>query len=192
MPHWASRSLAGRAHPPEQALKFQPHGLATTVRRVYRVLPSGLGIVAVLLWAFRRRLGPLPHPAPQSGGAALAVTAVAVLSVAFPGFRVKIPGRAPYRSPDDSWADHTARGAALILWTLAAGAGIMAGGLGPTMGNASRDGCHDRPDRQGAHLPLGLISLSGTSVWPPPACGASTHRFPCAGQRVSCTLGAER
>lgn len=82
---------------------------------------SGTAFLVVLRMAH----GPVMRGVPVVG-LALAGCAVAVLGTAVTVLRARVPSRSPAQAPDAYWEDAGTRAAALVLWAVIEGAGLLA------------------------------------------------------------------
>jgi len=99
-------------------------GATRAVRIVHAALVAGLSMVGatflVLLRALRMNFG-----FGAGLGRLFAVMSLVVLAVALFFLRSRIPQRRSDQSPDEYWSAHESRDAAVILWAIVQGAGMV-------------------------------------------------------------------
>jgi len=104
----------------------KPADFARVVRIMHGAMVAGLALVGATFFLLLRvgqspALGSTP-----SLGVALAGVGVGLLAVAVTVLRRRVPERPLDQSPDAYWATVERRGAAIVLWAVVEGAGLLA------------------------------------------------------------------
>jgi len=102
----------------------QPVAAARGVRILHAALAIGLSVVAGTFVFVLRSLGPSLPNTPLIGYATAGL-GLANLAVAAGFFRPRIPQRRTDQSPDDYWVTTEARAAAIVIWAMIEGAGLI-------------------------------------------------------------------
>jgi len=100
------------------------NGAARGVRILHAVLVIGLIVVGGVFVFVLRGLGPSLINTPLIGYATAGL-GLANLAVVVGFFRPRIPQRRTDQSPDDYWATYEARVAAIVIWAMIEGAGLI-------------------------------------------------------------------
>jgi hypothetical protein len=102
----------------------QPVAAARAVRILHAALVIGLILVGGVFVFLLRGLGPSLTNTPLIGYATAGL-GLANLAVVVGVFRPRIPQRRTDQSPDDYWATNEARAAAIVIWAMVEGAGLI-------------------------------------------------------------------
>ena len=98
---------------------------ARAVRILHAALAIGLSVVGGTFVFVLRGLGPSLTNTPVIGYATAGL-GLANLAVVVGFFRPRIPQRRTDQAPDDYWATNEARAAAIVIWAMVEGAGLIA------------------------------------------------------------------
>ncbi len=103
----------------------RPARFSRAVRIMHGALVAGLTLVGGVFFLLLRIQGQALGAAPTLASV-LAGLSISLLAVAVAVLRRRVPERRPDQSPDAYWATVETRGAAIVLWALMEGAGLLA------------------------------------------------------------------
>src|SRR5207249_4400815 len=98
--------------------------MTRAIRIIHIALVLGLVLIAGMFFVLRQRTGLMLGVGPFLG-VVLAAIALVNLTLALGFLAPRLPRRPADQSPDDYWMRNETRGAAIILWALVEGAGLL-------------------------------------------------------------------